>query len=109
MFQAMGVPERGSGWRGRAQRWFVKRIDDPSYRIVVVEDAESIVACAMGAVRDAAPSPEVPYGRDVLVSNVCTRPIGTWTRLRGDRVCCRDGLSAYIRNRSRGTSGDGLG
>ena len=33
-----------------------------------------MVACAMGSIRDAAPSPGIPRGRDVLVSNVCTLP-----------------------------------
>lgn len=31
-----------------------------------------VVAGAIGAIRDAAPSPAVPQGRDVLISNVCT-------------------------------------
>lgn len=43
-------------------------------RIVVVEVHGQIVSCALGAVRDAAPSPSVPEGRDVLVSNVSTAP-----------------------------------
>ncbi|KMS82722.1 GNAT family N-acetyltransferase [Prauserella rugosa] len=77
MFDAMGVSGGTAGdsdaWRGPARRWFADRIDNPSYRFVVVERAGRVVSCAVGAIRDAAPSPAVPHGRDVLISNVCTR------------------------------------
>lgn len=73
MFDAMGIGGNDA-WRGPAHRWFADRVDDPSYRFVVVERAGTVVACAVGAIRDAAPSPAVPNGRDVLISNVCTRP-----------------------------------
>ncbi len=74
MFEAMGVAEDDPRWRAAARRWFVERLADPAYRIVVVEVRGGVVACAMGARRDAAPSPGVPEGGDVLVSNVCTLP-----------------------------------
>lgn len=74
MFSAMGVPETDRAWRANARTWFADRLDHPDYCIVVVDLDGTVVACAVGAVRDAAPSPGVPDGRDVLVSNVCTLP-----------------------------------
>lgn len=74
MFDAMGVPDNDTSWQAHAHHWFAERINDPSYHFVVVEEAGQVLACAAGAVRDAAPSPGVPGGRDVLISNVCTRP-----------------------------------
>lgn len=48
---------------------------DRIVRAAAADDVdEEIVACAMGAIRDAAPSPGVPDGGDTLVSNVCTYP-----------------------------------
>ncbi len=74
MFAAMGVPESEAPWRSHAHRWFSDRVDDADYCLVVVEVDGEIVSCAVGAVRDAAPSPAVPDGRDILVSNVATAP-----------------------------------
>lgn len=76
MFEAMGVPADDQAWQESAGRWFHERLDHTDHRVVVVEDAatEVVIACAMGAIRDAAPSPTVPDGRDVLISNVCTDP-----------------------------------
>ena len=74
MFRATGTAMTDSRWRSNAHRWFTERVKDPIYGIFVVQAGQDVVACAMGAVRDAAPSPEVPDGRDVLVSNVCTFP-----------------------------------
>lgn len=74
MFEAMGAPAGDPTWRDNAGAWFRDRLDDPAFRIVVVEVDDDVVACAMGAIRDAAPSPSVPDGRDVLISTVCTRP-----------------------------------
>jgi len=74
MFRAMGVDVSPAGWRDRAHRWFAERLDHPDYGIFVVETDVGVVAAAVGAVRDAAPSPADPEGRDVLVSNVCTFP-----------------------------------
>ena len=74
MFRMTGTAMTDGRWRGNARRWFLERIRNPIYGIFVVQADREVVACAMGAVRDAAPSPEVPDGRDVLVSNVCTLP-----------------------------------
>ena len=74
MFKAMGVDDGSETWRSNAQAWFRERIDDPTYGIFVVERDGGVVACAVGALRDAAPSPAVPTGGDVLISNVCTDP-----------------------------------
>lgn len=72
MFAAMKVEESDSTWRVNAREWFVSRLHNDAYRFAVVEFEGQVVACAVGAVRDAAPSPSVPEGRDVLVSSVCT-------------------------------------
>ncbi|WGP06205.1 GNAT family N-acetyltransferase [Bacillus subtilis] len=74
MFTAMGVTEQDPAWREQARLWFIERLENPSYCIVVIEVTGAVVACAMGAIRDAAPSPAVPVGRDVLISNVCVFP-----------------------------------
>lgn len=74
MFAAMGVAVDGTAWRESARVWFSERLDHPLHRLVVVEVDGSVLACAVGSVRDAMPSPSVPAGRDVLVGNVCTAP-----------------------------------
>lgn len=77
MFTAMGVAHAdvvSGAWRDRAREWFASRLDNPDYCFIVVEVDGRVVSCAAGAIRDAAPSPSVPGGRDVLVSNVCTAP-----------------------------------
>lgn len=75
MFAAMGVPQTDPMWQTHAAHWFANRIDHPDYCFVVVEVDGVVVSCAAGAVRDAAPSPAVPQGRDILVSNVSTAPV----------------------------------
>lgn len=74
MFEAMGTSMADDSWRAAAADWFTERIGDRSHGIFVVVSGGAVVACAMGSIRDAAPSPNVPEGRDVLVSNVCTLP-----------------------------------
>jgi GNAT superfamily N-acetyltransferase len=74
MFAAMGVTSPDPTWRENAYEWFSSRLDDPNYHFAVVEVDGTVVACAVGAVRDAAPSPAAPEGRDVLVNNVSTAP-----------------------------------
>lgn len=74
MYAAMAVADHDPAWRTNALAWFRRRVDDPDYGIFVVEDGGEVVACAMAAIRDAAPSPAAPSGRDVLISNVCTAP-----------------------------------
>ena len=74
MFAAMNVADKDQLWRTNAHRWFSDRVDEADYCFVVVEVDGQIVSCASGAIRDAAPSPAVPDGRDILVSNVSTAP-----------------------------------
>lgn len=74
MFRSMGSVTDGERWATNAYEWFVDRLDNADYGIFVVEQHGDVVACAMGAIRDAAPSPLAPDGRDVLISNVCTAP-----------------------------------
>ena len=74
MFRSMGSDVSDPAWREAARVWFASRVGHSDYGIVVVEVDGEVVATAMGAIRDAAPSPECPEGRDVLISNVCTLP-----------------------------------
>ncbi len=74
MFNAMGIDTSDESWRAAAHQWFDSRLDDSECGIFVVEVNGKVVACAVGAIRDAAPSPSCPRGRDVLISNVCTLP-----------------------------------
>jgi GNAT superfamily N-acetyltransferase len=74
MFEAMGIAAGDAAWRDHARVWFEARIDDPRYCVAVVEVGGAVVSCALGSLRDAAPSPHAPEGGDVLVSNVCTLP-----------------------------------
>lgn len=74
MFHAMGMQAEDSAWRRNAREWFSARIEDALYGIFVLESSGSVVACGMGAIRDSAPSPAAPDGRDVLISNICTLP-----------------------------------
>ncbi len=73
MFRAMQTPGADDTvWQESAKGWFAERLEQPDYGIFVVELSGQVVACGMGAIREAAPSPSVPHGRDVLISNVCT-------------------------------------
>ncbi|RNI25185.1 GNAT family N-acetyltransferase [Flexivirga caeni] len=74
MFRAMGMTNDANGWQETARSWFAARLGDPHLGIFVVTQDGSVVACAMGMVRDAGPSPTAPEGRDILISNVCTAP-----------------------------------
>ncbi|WP_223881112.1 GNAT family N-acetyltransferase [Nesterenkonia ebinurensis] len=74
MFRAMGVETDTPGWQDAAHTWFAERIDAPDYGFFVVRTDEEVVAAAVGAIRDAAPSPACPEGRDLLISNVSTFP-----------------------------------
>ena len=74
MFEAMGVDASDESWRRAACEWFEMRLDDPDFGIFVVEEGGAVMASAVGAIRDAAPSPSCPAGRDVLINNVCTAP-----------------------------------
>ncbi|WP_446666172.1 GNAT family N-acetyltransferase [Flexivirga sp. B27] len=74
MFRAMDVRADDDVWRENAHTWFETRLTGSAHGIFVVTENDQVVACAMGFVRDAAPSPTSPSGGDVLISNVCTLP-----------------------------------
>lgn len=74
MFRAMGGQEAAGPWMSAAHAWFAEQVHDSAYGFFVVESAGQVVACSVAAVREAAPSPSNPNGRDVLISNVCTLP-----------------------------------
>lgn len=94
MFEAMGIDTSGGSWRAAARAWFEARLDHPDYGIFVVEDGGDVVASAVGAIRDAAPSPSCPKGRDVLINNVCTLPA---YRGRGRGSAALDAVLAWAR------------
>ncbi|WP_222121676.1 GNAT family N-acetyltransferase [Microbacterium sp. BH-3-3-3] len=72
MFEAMGIVENSHEWQDNAREWFTNKVTDQSYGIFVLEVDGEVVACAMGGMRDVAPSPAVPDGGDAVISNVCT-------------------------------------
>lgn len=75
MFRSMGtVGADEAGWQTAAHDWFAARVGHPDYGLFVVEADGEVVSCAIGSVRDSAPAPGSPNGRDVLISNVCTQP-----------------------------------
>lgn len=74
MFRAMGMQTGSPEWQQAARDWYAERLDHPDYGFFVVEVAGEVVASAVGAIREATPSPASPAGRDVLISNVCTFP-----------------------------------
>ncbi|MDP5225569.1 MULTISPECIES: GNAT family N-acetyltransferase [Arthrobacter] len=74
MFAAMSHIPGGDAWKKPAREWFRDRIAHPEHGIFVVEVSGLVVACAVASIRDSAPSPAVPQGRDVLITNVCTLP-----------------------------------
>lgn len=74
MFRSMGTHDLDGPWQDASWQWFDGRLDHPDYGIFVVKADGQVVASAVGAIRDCAPSPSVPAGRDVLVSTVCTYP-----------------------------------
>lgn len=94
MFDAMGIDASGESWRAAAHEWFSTRLDDPDFGVFVVEDGGAVVASAVGAIRDAAPSPSCPEGRDVLINNVCTLPA---YRGRGLGSAAFDAVLAWAR------------
>ncbi|MFT8181232.1 GNAT family N-acetyltransferase [Mycobacteroides chelonae] len=73
MFSAMGLPE-SSGWQVAAARWFARQLDSPHVGVFVVELDGEVVSGAIGVIRDLIPSPTVPDGCEVSISNVCTLP-----------------------------------
>lgn len=92
MFTAMSVDATGDLWQASAREWFADRIDHAEYYFAVVEVDGEVVSCATGAIRDAAPSPAVPHGRDLLLSNVCT---ATGHRGRGYGQAAFDAVMAW--------------
>ena len=70
MFEAMDIDASGESWRIAAHEWFTGRLRNPDYGIFVVELDGVVAASAVGAIRDAAPSPSCPNGRDILINNV---------------------------------------
>lgn len=73
MFSDMGVDPGGSDWQNAARGWFLEAVDDPSVRLVVVEEDGFVVACGMAEIHHGAPGPSCPTGRVAHISNLVTR------------------------------------
>lgn len=114
MFAAMGSEHlHDREWQTAAHRWFVNHLTDAGVCIVAVEVEGRVVASAMGAIRDSAPSPSCPSGGDILISNVATVPnarrqghagaalgaVMDWARSTGvpraELMATGDGISLY--------------
>ncbi len=94
MFADMGVVDLDGPWLSATRSWFAERIAHPDYRLAVADAGGEVVACAVAGIRDAAPSPTVPEGRDILVSTVCTLPTH---RGRGYGQAAFDAVMAWAR------------
>lgn len=95
MFEAMGTPGvEGPQWRQAARLWFEEHVSERHTCLVVAENAGRVVACAMGQVRDGAPSPSNPAGLGGLVSNVVTLPD---FRRRGHARACLESVLRWFR------------
>lgn len=97
MFEAMGTPGvEEPGWRQAARAWFEREVARRHTCVVVAQDTHGrVVACAMGQVRDEAPSPSNPTGGSGLVSNVVTHPD---VRRQGHARACLEALVAWFRD-----------
>lgn len=102
MFTAMGVPGvDGLGWRRSATEWFERELDGPRARVVVAEDdADRVVAGAMGGLRFETPSPVNPNGVWGLLNNVATQPS---VRRRGLARACVVGVLDWFRDETEAT------
>lgn len=100
MFEAMGTPADDlahPAWREAAARWIVERVEDPSVRIVVAEDAGVVAAAAIGEVTALIPGPSTPDGAVGLVSNVATLP---GHRGMGLATACTDAVLDWLLTRT---------
>lgn len=75
MFGAMGTPGfEGSRLQENSVSWLSAHADDTAVASWVIEVDGDVVACGIGEIRAGVPSPAVPDGRDVYISNLCTHP-----------------------------------
>lgn len=96
MFAAMGTAGvEDPRWREAARAWFERELAGRHTCVVVAEEDGRLVACAMGQVRDEAPSPSNPTGGSGLVANVVTRPE---FRRQGHARACLEALVSWFRD-----------
>jgi ribosomal protein S18 acetylase RimI-like enzyme len=92
MFEAMGVPEADTAWRGVAERQLRTALADAEsgYGIFVIDDPERagrLAACAVGTLERRLAAPKHPEGLFGFVFNVCVEP--RWRRRGWARACTR--------------------
>jgi GNAT superfamily N-acetyltransferase len=62
-------------WRGHAEEWFDRLVDDASSaRFPVIEVDGEVVATAIGTLEIGVPNPHCPKGRSVRLANLITLP-----------------------------------
>jgi GNAT superfamily N-acetyltransferase len=115
MLAAMGMLGAGAdpSWRGEAEAWFARRLDDKgSFAAFVIEHPDlGVVSCAAGVCNEHAPGPGNPGGVQGLVFNVSTDPE---LRGRGYARACLDALVTWFREETGArvinlnATGDGL-
>ena len=96
MFEAMGSPGVADPrWRQAAREWFERELAGRHTCVMVAPGEGRLVACAMGQVREEAPSPSNPGGGSGLVANVVTLPDA---RRRGYARACLVALVRWFRD-----------
>jgi GNAT superfamily N-acetyltransferase len=98
MLSDMGMLAAGTdpAWRGEAEAWFARRLDDKGgFAAFVIEHPDfGVVSCAAGVCDQHAPGPGNPGGVQGLVFNMST---DSRFRHRGYARACLDALLAWFR------------
>lgn len=116
MLSDMGMLAAGTdpAWRGKAEAWFARRLDDKhGFAAFVVEHPDlGVVSCAAGVCDQHAPGPGNPSGVQGLVFNMST---DTRCRHQGYARVCLVALLAWFREETEArvinlnATGDGIG
>jgi GNAT superfamily N-acetyltransferase len=67
-------PASNTSWKGHAEEWFARSVQDVSTYVPVIAVGGELVATAVGTVEIGIPNPHCPNGRAVRLANVITLP-----------------------------------
>jgi GNAT superfamily N-acetyltransferase len=96
MFTDAGMENSEADWQTNARDWFHDAVNDPSMRLVVIDDGNhDLLSCGMAQVHQGAPGPTCPSGRTAHVSNIVTRRSA---RGRGLATLCMTHLLQWAAN-----------